>query len=94
VDWRCLVDKKSAAEKIRARLERRIASILECHPNELPHMKLGSLTHFVFMLEGNGQTIGGFETTMRVLLDLLGHEIVWEIESEPEPEREEKVLIN
>jgi hypothetical protein len=45
-------------------------------------------------LEVSSQTIGGFETTMRVLLDLLGHEIVWEIEPESEPEREEKMLIN
>jgi hypothetical protein len=57
-------------------------------------MKIGSLTHFAFLLEGTGQTIGGFETTMRVLLDLLGHEIVWEIEPEAKPEPVETVVIN
>jgi hypothetical protein len=41
-------------------------------------------------LEGNSQTIGSFETTMRILLDLLGHEIVWEMEQELEPEHVEK----
>ena len=88
------MDKKLAAEKIRSRLERRIATILECRPHDLPHMKLGSLTHFAFLLEGTSQTIGGFETTMCVLLDLLGHEIVWEIDPESKPEPVEKVLVN
>jgi hypothetical protein len=88
------VDKKLAAEKIRTRLKKRIASILECQPHELPHMKIGSLIHFAFLLDGPSQTIGGFETTMRVLLDLLGHEIVWEIEPEFETEAPEKVVIN
>jgi hypothetical protein len=88
------VDKKLAAEKIRARLQMRIASILECQPHELPHMKIGSLAHFAFLLEGTSQTIGGFETTVRVLLDLLGHEIVWEIEPESKSELVEKVVVN
>jgi hypothetical protein len=88
------VDKKLAAEKIRTRLERRVATILECQPHELPHMKIGSLTHFAFLLEGTSQTIGGFETTMHVLLALLGHEIVWEIEPESKPEPAEKVVVN
>jgi len=57
-------------------------------------MKIGSLAHFAFLLEGTEQTIGGFETTMRALIDLLGHEIVWEIEPESKPESVEKVVVN
>jgi hypothetical protein len=69
MDWWCVVDKTLAAEKIRARLEQRIASMLGCQPHELPHTKIGTLTHFAFLLEGTSQAIGGFETTMRALLD-------------------------
>jgi hypothetical protein len=88
------VDKKLAAERIRARLERRIALVLGCQPCELPHMKIGSLAHFAFLLEGTEQTIGGFETTMRALIDLLGHDVVWETTPEPKPEPVEKVVVN
>jgi hypothetical protein len=88
------VDKKLAAERIRARLERRIAVVLGCQPGELPHMKIGSLAHFAFLLEGTEQTIGGFETTMRALIDLLGHDVVWETTPEPNPEPVEKVVVN
>jgi hypothetical protein len=56
-------------------------------------LKIGSLAHFAFLLEGTSQTIGGFETTMRALLDILGHEVVWETKPEPNPEPE-KVVIN
>jgi hypothetical protein len=87
------VDKKLATERIRARLERRISLVLGCQPCELPHMKIGSLAHFAFLLEGTDQTIGGFETTMRALIDLLGHDIVWETTPEPKPEPE-KVVVN
>jgi len=49
-------------------------------------MKIGTLAHFAFLLEGTEQTLGGFETSMRALIDLLGHDIVWEITPEPEKE--------
>jgi hypothetical protein len=88
------VDKKLAAERIRARLERRISLTLGCQPCELPHMKIGSLAHFAFLLEGTDQTIGGFETTMRALIDLLGHDIVWETTPEPKPEPEKEMVVN
>jgi hypothetical protein len=88
------VDKKLAAAKIRARLEQRVASVLGCQPHELPHMKIGSLAHFAFLLEGTSQTIGGFDTTMRALLDLLGHEIVWEIEPEHKAETPEGTVVH
>jgi hypothetical protein len=52
------------------------------------------LAHFAFLLEGTEQTIGGFETTMRALIDLLGHDVVWETTPEPKPEPVEKVVVN
>jgi len=86
------MNKKLAAERIRARLERRVAQALGCKPDELPFIMLGSLVHFSFLLDGVDQSIGGFETSMRALLDLLGHDIVW-AEEEPKPEPE-KVVVN
>jgi hypothetical protein len=79
MDWWCPVDKKIAAQRIRTRLESRLASLLGCEPRELPRMKIGAMIHFAFLLEGTQETIGGFHTTMSVVLDLLGHEIVWDI---------------
>jgi hypothetical protein len=57
-------------------------------------MKIGSLAHFAFLLEGTDQTIGGFETTMRALHDLLGHEIVWDTAPEPKPEPKKEMVVN
>lgn len=88
------MDKKIAEQKIRERLEHRIAAALGCQPSELPHMKMGSLVHFTFLLDGTSQTIGGFDTTMRALLDLLGHEIVWEIEPEHKAETPEGTVVH
>jgi hypothetical protein len=73
------VNKKLAAQKIRTRLEGRLAYVLGCEPQELPQMKIGSMIHLAFLLEGTQETIGGFHTTISVVLDLLGHEIVWDI---------------
>jgi hypothetical protein len=43
-------------------------------------MKLGRIVHFLFLLTGDQEEIGGFYTTMTGLLQLFGHELVW---SEP-----------
>jgi hypothetical protein len=93
------MDKKSAAEKVRTRLEKRVALLLGCPPDELPRMKIGTMAHFLFLLEGCDQTIGGFETSMHALITLLGHEIVWadptkveaQEDTQPEPP---KVVVN
>jgi len=90
------LDKKLAAENIRARLEKRIASILGCNPQHLPRIKLGTLAHFVFLLEGDQETLGGFHTTMRAFLSLVGFDLLWDVESKEEdkekaPERDEVV---
>jgi len=87
------VDKKLAAEKIRARLERRLATFLGCEPRELPRMKLGTLVHTLFLLWGDSEELGGFHTSMSGVMQILSHEIVWDVEPKAE-ETEPKVVIN
>jgi hypothetical protein len=74
------VDKKLAAEKIRARLEKRLAIFLGCELHELPRMKLGTLVHTLFLLWGDSEELGGFHSSMSGLLQILSNEIVWDIE--------------
>jgi hypothetical protein len=87
------MNKKLAAEKIRQRLEARIANRLGCKPSELPYLKLGTLCHFMFLLEGDQETIGGFNTTVHALLTLLSYEIVWDIEVTKNERAAEKVEV-
>lgn len=82
--WWCLVDKKLAAEKIRARLEGRLATFLQCEPGDLPQMKIGTLAHMLFLLFGDTQELGGFSTTMNGMLQILNNEIVWDVEPKTE----------
>jgi hypothetical protein len=90
-----LMNRELAAQKTRSCLESRIASILECQPSDLPHLKLGSLLDFAFLLKGHSEELGGFHTSMHALLDLLGHEIVSEVEpKEGAQESPSKELIN
>jgi hypothetical protein len=88
------VDKKLAADKIRSRLEKRLASFLGCETHELPRMKLGTLVHTAFLLWGDGEELGGFHTTMGAVLQLVGHEIVWENIEPKQAEETPKVIIN
>jgi hypothetical protein len=88
------VDKKLAAEKIRARLEKRLATFLCCELGELPRMKLGTLVHTAFLLWGDGEELGGFHTTMSGVLQILGHEVVWDAEPKAEEAETPKVVIN
>jgi hypothetical protein len=89
------VDKKLGAEKIRVRLEKRLASFLGCQPHELPRMKLGTLVHTLFLLWGDSEELGGFHTSMDGVLQLVGREIMWEIETPKTEEAETpKVVIN
>src|SRR5690349_6359245 len=80
------LDKRQAAEKIRAHLEKRIADVLECKPSELPRMKLGTCLHFLFLLKGASEEIGGFHTSMAALLRLVGQNLTWDIEEEESQE--------
>ena len=76
------MDKKLAAEKIRTRLEKRIADVLECEPSELPRLKLGTCRHFLFLLKGDLEELGGFHTSMAALLQLVGQNLTWDLEEE------------
>src|SRR6266851_4740118 len=93
-DWRRAVDKKIAAEKIRARLERRLATFLGCELQEVPRIKLGTLVHTLFLLLGDSEELGGFNTSMGGLMQILSHEIVWDIQPKAEESETPKVAVN
>ena len=86
------MDKKLAAQKIRARLERRLATFLGCELGDLPRMKIGTLIHTSFLLWGDGEELGGFHSTMSGVLQILSNEIVWDVE--PKEETKEATVIN
>jgi hypothetical protein len=86
------VDKKLAAEKTRALLRGRIARLLGCTTQELPHMKISTMAHFLFAVIGDSETMGGFNTTLNALVDLLGFELLWDIE--PEEKETPNAVIN
>jgi hypothetical protein len=88
------VDKKLAAVKIRARLEKRLAAFLGCEVGDLPRTKLGTLVHTLFLLLGDSEELGGFHTSMDGMLQLVGREIVWDIEPKAEEAETPKVVIN
>lgn len=88
------MDKKLVAEKIRARLEKRIADILDCTPSDLPRMKLGTCLHFLFLLKGDSEEIGGFHTSMAALLHLVGHNLTWDIEEQEIEESAPQGVVN
>ena len=89
------MDKKLAAQKIRARLERRLATFLGCEAGDLPRLKLGTLVHTLFLLWGDSEELGGFHTSMSGVMQILSHEIVWDIETPKTEEAETpKVVVN
>ena len=88
------MDKKLAAERIRARLERRLATFLACEVGDLPRMKIGTLIHTSFLLWGDGEELGGFHSTMSGVLQILSNEIVWDIEPKVEEAETPKVVVN
>jgi len=88
------VDKKLAGEKIRARLEKRLATFLGCEVGDLPRLKLGTLVHTLFLLLGDSEELGGFHTSMDGVLQLVGREIVWDIEPKAGEAETPKVVIN
>jgi len=88
------LDKKVAAEKIRARLEKRLATFLGCEMGDLPRMKLGTLVHTLFLLLGDSEELGGFHTSMDGVLQLVGREMLWDIEPKAEEAETPKVVIN
>ena len=88
------MDKKLAAEKIRARLEKRLASFLGCEVGDLPSMKIGMLINTLFLLYGDTHELGGYFASMDGVLKILGNEIVWNIEPKTEEAETPKVVIN
>jgi hypothetical protein len=88
------MDKKLAADKIRARLERRLATFLGCEVGDLPRMKIGTLVHMLFLIWGDSEELGGFYTSMDGVLKILGNEIVWDVEPKTEEAETPKVIIN
>jgi hypothetical protein len=93
-DWRRAVDKKIATEKIRARLEKRLATFLACEVGDLPRLKIGTLVHTLFLLLGDSEELGGFNTSMGGLMQILSHEILWDIQPKAEEAETPKVVIN
>jgi hypothetical protein len=89
------MNKELAAQKIRARLERRIAAFLGCEVGDLPRMKLGTLVHTSFLLWGDGEELGGFHTSMDGVMQLVGREIMWDMEPKVEaPDAPKAVVVN
>ena len=84
------MDKKIAAEKIRALLEGRIARLLGCNVGDLHSMKIGSMAHFLFLLVGDSEVMPGFNASLTALRDLIGFELMWSVEKTDEA----KVAIN
>jgi hypothetical protein len=92
------MDKKVAAERIRARLENRLAKFLCSEAKDLPPLRLGELVHTLFLLWGDGEEMGGFNPTMHTLTQILSREILWELPKSKETEETEtpkvEVVIN
>jgi hypothetical protein len=88
------VDKKLAAQKIRARLEKRLANFLGCEVGDLSRMKIGTLVHTLFLLLGDSEELGGFHTSMSGLMLILSHEILWDLEPKTEEAETPKVVVN
>ena len=87
------MDKKIAADKIRALLEGRIARLLGCEPADLPQMRVGSMAHFLFLLIGDSEMMPGFNTAMGALVQLRGRDLLWE-ELKTQEAETPKVVVN
>lgn len=88
------MDNKLAAEKIRARLEKRLATFLACEVRDLPRMKIGTLIHTLFLLLGDTEELGGFYMSMSGVLQIVSQEIVWDIDTKNEDEKEKAQVIH
>lgn len=88
------MDKRKVATCLRQHLEHRLSSALGCEPHDFKSVKLGWLIHLAFLVHGDQESISGFTTSIRTVVDLLGPDIVWEIEPKPMPEPPEKIVVN
>lgn len=82
------MNKTRVAEALRRHLERRLAAALRCEPQDFRNHKIGSLINLCFLVHGDGESIGGFYSTMQVVLDLIGSDLTW---AQPVVEAEEDV---
>jgi len=57
-------------------------------------MKIGTLIHTLFLLFGDGEEMGGFHSTMSGVLQILSHEIVWDVEPKVEEAETPREVIN
>ena len=78
------MDKKLAAEKIRARLEKRLATFLGCEVGDLPRLKIGTLINTLFLFLGDTHELGGYFASMDGVLKILGNDIMWDVEPKTE----------
>ena len=81
------------AAKIRSLLEARLGRLLGVEPEILPRLKIGSIVHFILTLIGDGETTGGFNSTMNAVIALIGYELTWDVERNEETEEKPKVVI-
>jgi hypothetical protein len=97
MDCECVVDKLRVADNMRRHLRRRLAFLLDVKPEELPKMKLGTMVHLLFAFAGDTEELGGFNTTITGILQILGRDVVWADPSEPADEEAkpaEQAVIN
>jgi hypothetical protein len=56
-------------------------------------MKIGTLVHTLFLLYGDTEEVGGFNTSMSGVLQILSTEIVWDIEAKVEGAETPKAVV-
>jgi hypothetical protein len=92
------MDKKVAAQRIRARLENRLAKFLACDVKELPPLRLGELVNVSFLFWGDGEELGGFNATLHSVAEIVSRDILWELPKTEETEETEtpnaEIIIN
>lgn len=89
------MDRTCVAAALRKHLERRLAFALKCEPRDFNHIKLGALVNLCFLVHGDGESIGGFYSTMQAVLDLIGGELTWAqpvSDEEPVGEKKQEVI--
>jgi hypothetical protein len=52
------------------------------------------LAHFLFLLIGDSETMGGFNMSLTTLKDLVGYELMWSVKEAANAEEAPKVVIN
>jgi hypothetical protein len=57
-------------------------------------MKIGTLVHTLFLLLGDTEELGGFNTSMFGVLQILSSELVWDIEGKAQETDTPKVVVN